>query len=382
MRNGFTTGTCAQAAAKGACIMLVNRMRVETVDVTTPGGENLSFELTDQAVTDMSARCAVVKDAGDDPDVTHGARICAEVRFSDAPGISIQGGAGVGRITKPGLSLGVGEWAINPVPRTMIMRELSPFLPHDGGLEVTISVPGGEELAQRTYNPRLGIIGGISIIGTTGIVEPKSLAAYKASLALELDVVKSQGYAGVVFVLGYVGEKFCRETLKINDDVVIRIGDHIGFMLEQCARKKIREVVLIGHIGKLIKVTQGQFNTHYRFGDNRLQPLARYAESCGADKNIIEKIARRKTAEAAADILKEADLTQVFARISRDVSKKCSELVNNEVNVKCVLLSLNGQALGVYPLFPLPLREGSGKGGSSGTRLYRGDGAGGRRICY
>lgn len=338
--TGFTTGTCAQAATKAACIMLATQEPLNDVEVETPCGARLKISLEDVYIGKDFAACSVIKDAGDDIDVTHGIKICAEVRVSSKKGVGIKGGEGVGRVTKPGLAVGVGEWAINPVPRRMILKEASDFLDKSReGLEVTISVPNGERLAKKTFNPKLGIVGGISIIGTTGIVEPKSLDAYKASLALELNILKAQGYKKAVFVLGYVGEKFCKETLKLKEDEVIKIGDHIGFMLKEAVKRKIKKVLLIGHIGKMIKITNGQFNTHYKFGDERVESIARYAKLCGADNKIIEHILKLETAEACVEILNEAGLMKVFDRIARDVSRKSQEFINNQAKVDCIILS-------------------------------------------
>lgn len=378
LKKGFTTGTCAQAATKAACIILTGHKPIKNVNVLTASGKRLRINIAEQQIGKGFARCSVIKDAGDDPDITNGAKICAEVKFSERAGVTIKGGEGIGKATLPGLAIAVGEWAINPTPKRMILEEASKFLPRScaqgrglskgKGLEVTISVPKGEELAKRTFNPKLGITGGISIIGTTGIVEPKSLDAYKASLSLQLDMLKAQGYNKAVFILGYVGAKFCKEKLKLKENSVIKIGDHIGFMLKECVKKKIKEVLLIGHIGKLIKVTNGQFNTHYSFGDKRLESIARYAQSCGANKNTIEKILRQKTAEAAITILRGRGLRQVFNCIAKDVSKKSREFVNpvrdktpqatngclrqpvsngvnNAIIVDCILLSLNGELL-------------------------------------
>ncbi|MEK6727325.1 MAG: cobalt-precorrin-5B (C(1))-methyltransferase CbiD [Candidatus Omnitrophota bacterium] len=346
LRKGFTTGTCAQAATKGALIMLTQGKSVNSVEVTTPSGVKLRISLIEQELGDNFAGCAVIKDSGDDPDVTNGAKISAKVRFSQKKGVMIRGGEGVGKATKPGLAIGVGEYAINPTPRRMIVEEASKFLSEERtGLDITIGVKEGEELAKKTYNPKLGIMGGISIIGTTGIVEPKSLDAYKASLALQLDVLKAQGYKEAIFVLGYVGEKFCKEKLKLNGDSVIKIGDHIGFMLQECAKRKIVKVLLIGHIGKIIKLTNKQFNTHYSFGDKRLESIARYAESFGADREVIEKILNQETAESAIPILREAGLSAVFEKIAKDVSRRSEELVGNILTVNCLILSLNGELL-------------------------------------
>lgn len=345
MRKGFTTGTCAQAAVKGACIMLTQRNPIASVEVLTPSGVKLCISLIDQVIADDFAQCAVIKDAGSDPDVTNRAKICAEVKLSNMKGVAIRGGEGVGKATKPGLAIAPGDWAINPVPRRMILEEASKFLSNGNGLEITISVPGGAALAKKTFNPVLGIIGGISIIGTSGIVEPKSLDAYKASLALQLDVFNAQEHTKAIFILGYVGERFCKEKLKLREDSLIKIGDHIGFMLQECVKRKIKEVLLIGHIGKLIKVTNGQFNTHYSFGDKRVESMARYAESYAADKHVVKKILTQKTAEAGITILKKAGLSIVFKQIAEDVAKKIREFINNEVIVNCMLLSLNGELL-------------------------------------
>ena len=346
MRNGYTTGTCAQAAAKGACLMLATQMVVDGVEVTTPSAKKLSLGLVDQQLGKDYAKCAVIKNSGDDPDITNGAKIYAEVRTYPRGGVTIKGGEGVGKVTKPGLAIEVGEWAINPVPRRMIFEEVSKFLPKNKGLEVTISVPGGEDLAKRTYNPKLGIMGGISIIGTTGIVKPKSQDAYKASLALELDVLRAQGDKNVVLILGYVGEKYCRETLKISENSIIKIGDHTGFILKECVKKGINEVLLIGHIGKMIKIANNQFDTHCKFGDGRVDGMARYAKLCGADEKAISDIMKQATAEATIEILKKAKLDNVFKLIAQAVSAKTEEFINNRAKIKCIVLSLKGDVLG------------------------------------
>lgn len=352
LKKGYTTGTCAQAGAKAAAIMFTTGKLLETVEVETACGNLLSIALRDQEITPEYARCSVIKDSGDDPDVTHRAKIIAEVRPLRQVGIIIRGGKGVGRVTKPGLPVPVGEYAINPVPRKMIVKELSLYLSSQGGsqngFEVIISVPKGEELAKQTFNPRLGIEGGISILGTSGIVEPKSLAAYKASLTLELDVIKACGKKKVALVLGYVGEKFCKETLGLEDDTIIKIGDHVGFMLEECAYKGIREVILAGHIGKLAKVANGQFNTHCQHGDGRLETIAHYAKLCGAPDAVLQEINNQKTAEAAIEILKQNNLCETFNKLAQGVVEKINALVKSVLNVSCYILSLEGEVLGSY----------------------------------
>ena len=376
LRKGYTTGTCAQAAAKAAVMMLTSGKIVETVNVATASGAKLNINLSDQEIGAGFAHCSVIKDSGDDPDITNGAKVFAEVRFSDQPGIILKGGKGVGRVTKPGLAVAVGEWAINPVPRKMILKELLPYtlsfprkresrhmdspvkpgndrmsssagkLLEKKGLEVIISVPRGEELAKQTFNPRLGIEGGISILGTTGIVEPKSLAAYKASLSLQLDVIKASGQVRAALVPGYVGEKFCKEVLGIKDDIIVKIGDHIGFMFEECVKKGIREVIFAGHIGKLVKVANGQFNTHCQHGDGRVDTIARYARMSNAPEEIIQELYLQETAESAGEILRKNNLSAVFDLLAKAVVEKLNELVKSALKINCYILSLQGEVLG------------------------------------
>jgi cobalt-precorrin-5B (C1)-methyltransferase len=271
------------------------------------------------------------------------------VRFCSKLGVTIRGGEGVGVVTKPGLAVPVGEYAINPTPREMIRKEVSQFLPRDIGLEVIISLPQGEELAKQTFNPRLGIRGGISILGTTGIVEPKSMEAYKTSLSLQLDVLKATGYGKATLVLGYVGERFCKTVLGLPDDSIIKIGDHVGFMLEQCARKKIEEVVLIGHIGKLVKVANGQFNTHSQSGDRRIDTIAHFATRGGADRGTIEAILQETTAEATVEILRGKGLMNIFDHIAQQVVSQANEFASEKLKLSCIILSLGGEVLGSHP---------------------------------
>lgn len=346
MKNGFTTGSCAQAAAKGAFLMLVRGKIVQSAAIETPSGVKLRLPLVDQKIGGRSAACAVIKKSGEEPDVTHGAKICARVKWLKQRDVRIQGGPGIGKVTKPGLAMPVGEWAINPVPRRMIFKEISKLLPEKRGVAITLSVRGGKKIAERTYNPKLGIIGGISIIGTTGIVEPKSLKAYTTSLALELDVLRAQGYTQAVLVLGYVGEKYAREILKMEKDAVVKIGDHVGFMLEQCVKKGFEKVLLIGHIGKMIKLAGGQFDTHCRFGDQRISLMVRYARFCGANEKTVREILKQTTAEAAIAVLEKAGLAGVFDKMSEDAAAKASAFVHHKIGIRCVLLSLAGRVLG------------------------------------
>ena len=365
-RIGYTTGTCAQAAAKAACFMLTTKQLLKKIEVETPSGRKFILGLIEPRIKTNFASCGVIKDSGDDPDVTNGAKVYAKARFSQNKGITLKGGEGIGKVTKPGLAVKVGEWAINPVPRKMILKEVSKFLPKEKGIEITLSVQDGAKLAKRTFNPNLGIIGGISIIGTSGIVQPKSTDAYKASLALQLNVLKAQGIKKVVLVLGYVGEKYCRlqiadcrlKNTRKNKSAIsnlqstIKIGDHVGFMLKQCAQKKMKEVFLIGHIGKLIKVANGQLNTHIKFGDNRIKTIANFAKACGANKETLKNILKQRSAESTTSILKHSRLEKVFNMIAKNAVDNLNKLTNNGLKINCIVLSLNAEVLGSYPKLP------------------------------
>ncbi len=347
MEKGFTTGSAATAAVKAALTMLLTGATPKSMSIALPGGGELTMPVESYCGRcDDVATAAVRKNAGGDYDVTHGAIITAAARLTDTPEIVIKGGIGVGTVTKAGLPIPIGESAINPTPREMIRAEARGLLPTGRGAEITISVPEGEALAEKTHNAKLGIIGGISIIGTTGIVEPKSLEAYKKSLAVELDVIAASGAKEVALILGYVGEKYCAETLNMSDEAMIKIGDHVGFMLKECAERGIKKVLLAGHIGKLIKLTNGQFNTHINHGDKRISSLAEYATRAGASAEVIKKIEDQTMAEAVVDIIKLNGLTELFDRVAGDAVAKIDELVSGRLDVSCVILSLDAEVIG------------------------------------
>lgn len=358
MKKGWTTGACAQAAARAAAKMLLSGRSLHRVMITLPCGAALTLPVIEAKIGRGFARCAVVKDSGDDPDITNGIRVYATARFCRVRQIRIEGGRGVGRVTRPGLPVAVGEYAINPVPRKMILRELACYLPRDKGLEVIISIPEGERLAKKTYNPRLGIVGGLSVIGTTGIVIAKSTAAYKKTLAMQLDVLRAQGYKTAYLVLGYLGERFFARPvggrrgipngpgrLPIAAHRLIKVGDYVGWALGQCARRGITRVVLAGYIGKLIKLTRGQFDTHYSRGDKRIAILADYARSAGASPKVLDEIRRQTSAAGAVNILRRNRLKRVFRRITQDVATACRRQTQNKIKTKIILLGLDARPL-------------------------------------
>lgn len=336
LRKGYTTGSCAAAAAKAAVTMLVTQQTLDQVAIDTPAGVRLTLPVTDSVFEHDTASCAVVKDGGDDPDVTHGLKIVAQARWGRA-GIIIEAGEGIGRVTLPGLKVAVGQPAINPVPLQMIRKEVGEVAPPGRGITIRLSVPGGEEAARRTFNPRLGVMGGISILGSKGLVEPMSEEALKESLALELAQKRQQGAAKAVLVFGNYGEDFAVQKLGVAPDYVIKMGNYVGFMLDQAAAHGLERVLLVGHLGKLVKVAAGIFQTHSRIADARLEILCAYAALAGAAFPVVQALARCTTSEAALELLEAQGLTAVCQRVVDNAARRCTEYTRGQVAVGAVL---------------------------------------------
>lgn len=260
LRSGYTTGTCAAAAAKAAVRLLRDGIREEEVEVGLPDGERVRFPVVIANLHEGMGLAAVRKDAGDDPDITHGVLIKAAVSLMEGKDILFEAGEGVGRITKPGLMLPVGEAAINPVPREQIRRAVREVT--DRGLRIIISIPGGEELAAKTFNPRLGVLGGLSILGTQGRVRPFSCPALRASLKLALNVAWAAGMKAPVFVPGHIGARAARKHLPIHSDQVIEVSNEWGFMLDCLSAYNFEHLLVLGHPGKLAKLAENQWDTH------------------------------------------------------------------------------------------------------------------------
>ena len=262
LRSGYTTGACAAAATRAGLLALIDRRPVAEVAIRLPAGPVVAFALHSCTYAETEGAASVIKDAGDDPDVTHGAEICARVTWADEPGVTFRRGVGVGLVTKKGLPVPPGEPAINPAPRRLIAETVAEVLTEKGlagrGVVVEISVPRGEELAQKTFNPRLGIVGGISILGTTGIVVPYSTAAWLASVTQEIDVAAAQGLRQLVLTVGARGERLARDLFPLPEEAFVQIGPFFGDALRHCARAGIEKVILAAMIGKLAKFAAGQ----------------------------------------------------------------------------------------------------------------------------
>ncbi len=294
LRSGFTTGACAAAATRGAALLLRDRSPVAAVEIGLPAGFVARFPLQGQELAGDAARCFVIKDAGDDPDVTHGVEVHATVRLLPAAagedGVLLRGGPGIGRVTKPGLAVAVGEWAINPVPRQMILAAVRSVFPAPQGVEVTLSIPDGAQRARRTLNARLGIRGGLSILGTSGVVRPISHQAWTDTLDVALDVALAAGCESVVLSTGRSSEAAAQALLQEHagfpEEAFVMMGDHVGFALQACHRKGVPGALLAVQFAKLLKIACGHPQTHVSASRLDLSQLVRWARQSGLDDAV------------------------------------------------------------------------------------------------
>lgn len=325
LRLGYTTGSCAAAAAKAAAWMLLSGRRKETVSLLTPKGIGLRLAVREIAMGKDEVCCAVVKDGGDDPDATDGALIFACVSKTVETGILIDGGTGIGRVTRPGLDQPPGAAAINSVPRRMILenvREVCRLFDYTGGLSVIISAPQGEALAAKTFNPRLGIEGGISILGTTGIVEPMSEQALVDTLRVELRQRRTAGAGYILLTPGNYGAAFIKDALGLCPETAVMTSNYIGDALDICRQLGFAGVLLVGHIGKLVKLAGGMFNTHSKYGDCRMDILAAQAAACGLGPEGAARVLESVSCDDALRILqKEAVYEETLRRLTRRIGR-------------------------------------------------------------
>lgn len=344
LRGGYTTGACAAAGVKAALILLTSGEIVSEVEITALDGTPIKIPIERvEKFSDGRIRAEVIKFSGDDPDITNGASVFTTVRKISGDEIIFKAGIGVGRVTKPGLQLKVGEPAINPKPRELIRNVAAKF--NIGGLEVEISIPDGVELAKKTLNPILGVEGGLSIIGTTGILRPMSEDAFKNSLVPQIDVAKAAGFSELIFVPGKIGETIAKK-LGFNDGAIIQTSNFIGFMLEAAAEREIAKIILCGHLGKLIKVAAGIFHTHNRVADARLETLAAYAAAEGLKSSEVQKILDANTTEDAAQIISANNFRRVYKKIARRASLRAERYVFGKIKVSTILVDYSGEILG------------------------------------
>ena len=313
MRFGYTTGSCAAAACKGATEILLGGKLQETVTLMTPKGILLTLELKDIQIETDKVICSIRKDAGDDPDTTNGILVYATVEKTKDQGITLDGGIGVGRVTKAGLSQKIGEAAINPVPKSMILRaatEIAEKYDYEGGLKIIISVPEGVEIGKKTFNPRLGIVGGISILGTSGIVEPMSEAALVQSIRVEMKQHFSQGEEYLLVTPGNYGADYLREHMDLPYEKNIKCSNYVGETIDMAIDMGVKGILFIAHIGKFVKVAAGIMNTHSHSADARMEVLASNAIRAGAPLECAKEILNASTTDEALDILNRYQMTQ------------------------------------------------------------------------
>ena len=353
LRCGYTTGTCAAAAAAGAAARLLTGETLPAVRIATPAGVAVEAELLQHAAGEGWAACAVRKDGGDDPDVTDGALIFARVERTDTPGIIIDGGEGVGRVTLPGLDQPVGAAAINSTPRRMIAEQLESAAAkagYTGGLRAVISVPEGEALAKRTFNPRLGIVGGISILGTSGIVKPMSEAALLDSLYLEMDQRRAAGVEDLLLTPGNYGESFAREVLGMNLHRWCMCSNYLGAAIDHAAGAGFRSVLVVGHLGKLIKAAAGCMNTHSKTADARRETLTAHAALAGADRALLRALFDSPTTDAGVELLKQAGLLgPVMASIGEALDGQLKRRAGEGLTIEALFFSNQYGILGKTP---------------------------------
>ncbi|HBG4073498.1 TPA: cobalt-precorrin-5B (C(1))-methyltransferase [Clostridioides difficile] len=383
-RRGYTTGSCATGASKAAVYMLITKNRINTISIDTPKGIPLLLKVDNISISDTFVECSIKKDGGDDIDATHTMDIYARAEIvsenddnkeyltldnidslstnSECQSelykfIRIYGGTGIGVVTKKGLSVDIGKPAINPTPLKMINHEIRKLI---GGnfesilgnkkvLKITIFAPQGEDVAKKTFNPRLGIVGGISIIGTTGIVEPMSDEGWKKSLSIELQMKKEQGLDKIILVPGNHGEQFIREKLNLDIKYVVRVSNFIGYMIKEAQRIGYKKILMAGHIGKFIKVSAGIFNTHSKVADARSEILVANLALMGARYEFLNKINQCVTTEEAVELINNSEYREVYNILSNKCRERVKQYLNedsDDIDVEVIIFSMDKSLLG------------------------------------
>lgn len=365
LRCGYTTGSCSAGAAKAATIILFNKEKnLNEIEIATPKGIDVTMPIELIEKFDDYVECTILKDGGDDPDNTHGIEIKAMVKKikpidnkifqnedlqksdsvlvedsraekeDELERVVLKGGTGVGIVTKDGLFIPKGQAAINPVPRKMIKEEVLKVLPPGERVEVIISVPQGEKVAKKTFNPRLGIEGGISILGTTGIVYPMSEDALKASIKIEI-TQKAINNERLVLTFGNLGDNYCKE-LGFKEEEVVTCSNFIGFALETCVSCKVKSIIIVGHIGKMSKIAYGCFNTHSKVNGVRLEVIALELALLGYDMSLVKRVLEEKTCEGAVKMLGDG-YDKLYENIGNKIVQKIKEHVYGELEVDAVM---------------------------------------------
>ncbi|WP_042706852.1 cobalt-precorrin-5B (C(1))-methyltransferase CbiD [Methanobrevibacter wolinii] len=356
---GPTTGSIATACALASLKTIINNEEISIVQIKTPQEKLDIFLDSCQKIKNNKAKASAHKYPYDDPDVTVNVEIITEVEIlskdsasidysspliSKEDKVIIKAGCGIGKVTKKGLQIPIGEYAINPVPRKMIKENLKNLVPKDKIAIVTIYIPEGEKLAKRTMNPRIGILGGISILGTTGIARSMSTKAYKDSLLIPLNIAIGEGYKDLIFVPGNIGEKIAKKILNINPDQIIQMTNFVGFVLEEAEKRGVKKAILLGHIGKLVKLAGGIFNTKHSIADGRREIFAAHTGICGADTKTIKEVYSCKTTEEIIEILKKKNLDVIVLNsIADSIRERVKDRFDIDLNV--IIVDMEGNIL-------------------------------------
>lgn len=349
LRKGYTTGSCATAAAKVAALMVLRQHLIHQVSIITPSGVTLNLNVESPHIEGQQAMAAIRKDGGDDVDATHGMLIFARVTLNDSGEITLHGGEGVGTVTRKGIGLPVGSAAINRTPRQTIEAAVREAIGPARGADIEIFAPEGEERAKKTYNSRLGILGGISIIGTTGIVTPMSEESWKRSLSLELEIKRTAGLERVVLVPGNHGERFVREQMAINSDSVVTMSNFVGYMIDEAVRLGFRQIVLVGHPGKLIKVAGGIFHTHSHIADARMEILVAHLALLGAPLALLTQVSECDTTEAAMEPIAAYGFQHIYDYLAQRICQRVGQMLRfteNPPTCDAIMFSFDNQLLG------------------------------------
>ena len=349
LRTGFTTGSCATASSKACVLSIINQKKIEQTDIILPKRSKLDIQINSCEFTENSAICSVIKDGGDDPDVTHGAEIFVYVELTNNIGkIEIDGGEGVGRVTKPGLGLEIGSAAINPTPKKMILEnvtEISKEILEKNGIMIKVSVPNGKELGPKTDNPRIGIMGGISILGTSGIVIPYSTASFAAAIRQQIAVVSSMNDDNVVLTTGGRSEDFARAIIELPDHSFIQMGDFSGYTIKQCAKQGLKKAYVAGFIGKLAKMAAGVKQTHVKGGKVDMKFLSELAKRCDAKSDTISKILGANTARNVQEIIIEDKVDGFFDEVTKEACNQMRQHSEEKIPVEVILFDFDGKVL-------------------------------------
>lgn len=349
LRYGYTTGSSATAATKAALMYLLDDSKHDIPEVTIklPSGNSLTISVNSLEKKENSILASVIKDGGDDPDVTHGLEIYSKVSLRNDSKINIFGGIGVGKVTKKGLPVAPGNSAINPVPLKMIRETVEEMLPEGLGADVEIFVPKGEETAKKTLNAKLGIIGGISILGTTGIVKPMSEESWKASLAIELKMaLENAGNGEAIFLFGNRGKQYLSDNFEDNTSQAIVISNFVGYMFDRACEFEAKKIYFIGELGKFVKVAGGIFHTHSRVSDAKMEILTANALLVGESTENMKKIMASNTTEEATKYIEK---TEVYNLLAEKAKQKCEEYCRRngwELEVETLIISAEKEVLG------------------------------------